>query len=334
MTRKLILLGLVVASQPALAGGFEAKTSRETLAAREVERPLILGKGWLEFGLGTDVKVATGEWSPAGEPVDWTDTTWLYTTESVRVRYGITRRDELYWDFNTHYVKLTNGNTDEPLTDFGLGDPHFGYRYEVFRSRAPLTSIVVLADYKAPLGNEAPGNYVGGPYTFSRVVMSTGTPDVTLGVRGKRQFGPVALTLGAAYVRRFSGIAQWAIETEYNQFNARVKPGDERVVDGSLLVQLGPVALDGGAVLRTRDAFKYGNSVEGPQPGAELKTWEGSDGWSLDSVFGLTFNATRGVDLVLGARVPLRGEDLQFWPLEDVQPTRGNTYSGTVEFRY
>ena len=42
------------------AAGFEAKTMRDTFSAREVERGLILGKGWLEFGLGTDIKQAQG----------------------------------------------------------------------------------------------------------------------------------------------------------------------------------------------------------------------------------------------------------------------------------
>ena len=94
------------------------------------------------------------------------------------------------------------------------------------------------------------------------------------------------------------------------------------------------MALNGGAVLEVRQAFRYGNTVDGLVPGAELEEWEGSEGWSLDALGGLTFNVTRGVDFVAAARIPLRGEDLQFFPIEDIHPTRGNTYSGTLEFRY
>ena len=53
-----------------------------------------------------------------------------------------------------------------------------------------------------------------------------------------------------------------------------------------------------------------------------------------DARTGVTLHITRGVDLVGSALVPIRGEDLGFFPIEDIHPTRGNTYSGTLEFRY
>jgi hypothetical protein len=40
------------------------------------------------------------------------------------------------------------------------------------------------------------------------------------------------------------------------------------------------------------------------------------------------------VDLIGGVSIPLRGEDLQFFPIEDIHPTRGNTYTGMFAFRY
>jgi hypothetical protein len=336
MTRYLLLLlSMGLAAPRAMAAGFQAKTMRETLPAREVERSLLIGKGWLEFGLGTDVKVAEGSWSAEGKALSFDDkSSWLYTTERLDIRYGIARRVELYWRLKTHYVHLENPERKTDISQFGLGDPNFGVKYELYRSLAPISSIVVYGDYKAPAGNESPGNYVGGPSTFSAVVLTTGTQDLTAGVQAKQQVGPLALMVDAGYTRRLSGIVQYVIETELNQFSGRIKPGDVFKLDGDLLLQAGPVALDGGVLYRRRDVTEIGTTVDGWFPGKDLQPIEGSDGWSLDAKAGLTLNITRGLDLVGAATLPVRGEDLQFWPIEDIHPTRGNTYSGTLEFRY
>ena len=334
--KKLCTLAFVAAlfSPPALAAGFEAKTMRDTLSAREVERGLIIGKGWLEFGLGTDAKLATGAWDSDRNPVDWESTEWLYTTQRLDLRYGITRRGELFWTIRTHYLELNNSELGTNSTQFGIGDPSFGYKFELFRGMSPLTSVIGFAEYKAPAGNESPGNYVGGPTTFTSFITTTGTPDLSLGLRAKRQVGPVAVELGGAFVRRFSGVVQYAIETEYNQFQGRLKPGDEVHLDGGVLVQAGPIALQAGGLYVSRDELMLGNTAAGWFPAANLKVQEGSDGWSLDARFGATLHVTRGFDVVLAAQMPLQGEDLMYFPIEDLHPTRGNTYSGTLEFRY
>jgi hypothetical protein len=335
MKRTLPLLAALFFAAPAAeAAGFQAKTMRETLSAREVERGLLIGKGWLEFGLGADVKRANGYWGPDAEELDWDNATWTWSTQRIHMRYGITKRSELYGVIKWHYAHLENESLGTDISDFGFGDPRFGYKYEWFKSLAPVTSIVTHIEYKGPAGNESPGNYIGGPSTFSSVIMTTGTPDLEVGATGKRQFGPVALTVGAAYVRRFSNVVQYIVETEYNVFNGRIKPGDIRRADGELLIQVGPVALQGGAQVQIRDVTSIGPTSPGLFQGRELEAREGSDGWSLDARAGFTYNVTRGVDIVAGANIPLRGEDLMFFPIEDIHPTRGNTYSGTFEFRY
>ena len=58
-----------------------------------------------------------------------------------------------------------------------------------------------------------------------------------------------------------------------------------------------------------------------------------SEGWSLDLTPAVTVAVSRGVDLRVAMGIPLRGEDLLF-PLEEITPTRGFTYSGSAEFRY
>jgi hypothetical protein len=329
-----VLLALVSMSD-ANAAGFQVKTMRDTLPTREVERGLVNGKGWLEFGLGYDYKVATQYWDADGEAQDFENATWLYTTQRLDIRYGVARRAEFYWTMRTHYVRLQNDlyGTDEQK--LGFGDPNFGYRWEAFRSLAPITSVVLYADYKAPFANESPGNYVGMPNSFGTFVMTTGTPDGTLGVRAKRQFGPAAITLGAAYVHRFGGVVMYLVETSENQFNARIKPGEAVVLDGDLLVQLGPVALHGTAVYEQHGEVRIGTSAGGIFPNRDLEPVVGSDGWSLDVVPGVVINASRGVDIDLKAAIPIQGEDsLLFFPIEDLSETLGNTYSATLKLRY
>jgi hypothetical protein len=279
-------------------------------------------------------KNATGYWTATGEPAEFENANWLYTTQSLDIRYGITHRGEMTWSLNTHYVQLTNDLLGTDITQFGFGDPHFGYKYEVFRMLAPITSVILYGDYKAPMGNESPGNYVGGPTTFSSVVLSTGTPDVTVGLAGKRQFGPLAATLDVAQVFRLSGITQYIIETENNQFQERIKPGDITRVYGEVLLQAGTVALRSGLTLQMRDVTRVGASSSGFFPSRNLNEISGSDGMSLDFSPSLVFDITRELGVELGANLPLKGEDFLFFPIEDLSPTRGNTYGGTLAFRY
>lgn len=325
---------LAISASPALAAGFQAKTMREPLSTREVERPLVIGRGWLELGLGTDVKTATTYWDPEGEVAEMDGTTWTWSQARADMRYGITRRGELYASLKWNFARIENESLGTDTFQHGFGDPRFGYKYELFRGVAPLTSIVAHAEYKAPAANESPGNGVGGPTTFQSIVMTTGTPDGELGVHIKRQLGPFALTVGGAYVRRFSGVVQWLVDTEYYQFNGRLKPGDIKKVDGELILQTGPVALFGGSVVQVRDDVRIGSSTGGLFPAKDLPVVEGSGGWQWDAWTGAILHASRGVDLVGKATLPLRGEDLLYFPIEDLHPTRGITWSGAVELRY
>ena len=335
MYRSLSLyLGLALACNAAYAAGFEAKTMRDPFANREVERGLVLGKGWAQFDIGSDFKPAVGYWDSEGNPVDFENAEFLYTTQRIAGRYGITHRGELYWTFKTHYVSLTNEALGTDITQFGLGDPEFGWKLEVFRAMTPMTSVIVYGNYKGPLANENPGNTTGGPNSFSGFVLTTGTPDLTFGVAGKRAFGPAAITGSADYVYRTSALTKYMVETDVGQFNARIKPGNIVRGDVDIMVQIAMAAINAGVTVEQRAATRAGSSSGGLLPSRNLSEIDGSDGWSLDADAGLTLNVTRGVDLKGGVSIPLRGEDLMFFPIEDLHPTRGNTYTGAFVFRY
>jgi hypothetical protein len=319
---------------PAHAAGFQAKTMRDPLPAREVERNLVIGKGWLELELSNEIKVAEGFWDEEGKEQDFENARWTYTTQRATVRYGLARRAELFWSLPTHYVQLSNPTLGTDTQQFGWGDPSFGYIHELFRSTAPTTSVIAKVFYKAPFADESPGNYIGGADSFTNVVMTTGTPDLGGAVTGKRQIGPFAVTGGMDYVHRFPKSVQYLIETEYHQFQARIKPGDLVHFDMDVMLQLGPLALHNAWRLTMRQETLIGTASPGLFADKNLEPIEGSDGTAVDMTSGLLVNITRGVDFTLDITLPLQGEDLQFFPIEDLHPTRGTTYRTGIELRY
>jgi hypothetical protein len=329
----------------AWAHGFQVKTMRAPLSAIEVERPLIVPMGWLELGLEFEYKVAGGPqlfgllpdggaWSADGEPVAWDSARWTYTTETLAIRYGVSRRAELWATVPFHYVRLTNEVLGTDTSDFGVGDARFGWRLEWLRQEAPLSSVATDVYWKAPLGKEAPGSYIGGSNTVTGFPMSTGTNDIAFFLRGKQQLGPLALTASVGFIGRLSGVSQFVVETSEYQFQGRFKPGDEVRADIEPLVQVGPIALQGHLVYRVRYQASAGTTAPGIDWNANLRPFEGSDGQSLDAGGGVLVNATRGVDARAGISVPVMGEDLTFFPLEELTPTRGVTYSAGLELRY
>ena len=334
MSKKFLLIGGLFFSSSAFAGGFEGKTMRDPFSNRSVERGLVLGKGWFQIGLGSSYKLSTGAWDANGEQVDWATTAWTYTTQHFNLRYGITRNVELNWKMKSHYVALANTDLGTDISQYGIGDPEFGVKYQLLRSNAPLTSVIVYSNYKAPLANEMPGNYVGGPNSFSAFVLTTGTTDLANGIAAKKQFGPAALTVDLGYVHRFSGLASYAIETDMNQFQIRVKPGNIVRVDAVAEGQLGPVNINAGALYQKRSAFQIGTTSAGIFPNRNLEPVLDSDGWSLDAKAGVTLNVFQTLDVNVAALVPIRGEDLLFFPLEDVHPTTGSVYSGELAYRF
>jgi hypothetical protein len=316
------------------AGGFEGKTMRDPFSNRSVERGLVLGKGWFQINAGSSYKNATGYWDSEGVQQDFQNANWLYTTQHLGIRYGLTRNFEFSWTVKSHYVALTNTDLGTDTSMFGLGDPELGATYQLYKSSTPMTSIVTYAKYKAPFANEMPGNYVGGPNSFSNFVLTTGTPDLKVGLAAKKQFGPAAVTVDMRHVKRFSALTNYAIETDMNQFSSRVKPGDLNILDVQGEMQLGPLNVQAGGTYTQRGFFQIGSTSDGWLPNKNLESIEGSNGWAMDARIGATLNLFQEMDINANALIPLRGEDLMFFPLEDVHPTYGLVYSGELVYRF
>jgi len=303
-------------------------------SAREVGRSLKMPKGWMEMSLGADVKLATGYWDSDGAAQDFENANWLYSTESLSFRYGMSHNSEIYLSVPMHYMRLTNDAYGTDTAGFHLGDPRFGGVWSLLESDAPLTSVVIRVDLKSPAGNESPGSYIAGPSTFRDFVTTTGSHDLTVEMGAKRQIGALAVEGRLGYVNRFSGLVQWLIETEENQSTGRFKPGN-RIYGGlGLVAQVGPLALKAGGRMMIQGDAKAGTTSGGFSPDGQLYVQEGSGGSYLDADAAVVAHFNRNFDLELGVSIPLAGEDLMFFPLEDLHPTIGNTYSAILKARY
>jgi len=330
-----LLVAGIFASAPAQAGLFGPKASREVMPAREVERPLDLPRGWSEFTFGHKVKLASGRWTADGTSVPFESASWTWHTSLVSWRYGLTRRSDIQWDVPFHVGRLVNEDLGTDLTSGNVGDIRFWYRYRLYEEEAPMTAVVVEAFIEGPTGRETPGTQRGGPSQMSTIVTTSSSWDVYAGLAARRQLGPLRFTARAGYMRRFSSLSQYVVEVEEDQFAGRFKPGDR--IQGSIEVlgQVGPVALAAQPRFAWRDETKAGVTTNSWwNPGKELQPFEGSDGIEVDLDMQLTVNATRGFDVHLQGSLPLVGEDLQFFPLEEVHPTYGPTFGGAVEVRF
>ena len=305
------------------------------MPAREIERPLDMPRAWNNFTLSHTTKMGTGAWSPEGKVDKFDAAKWTYHTTTLEWRWGIARRAEMGWRLPVHTGNLKNDVLGTDTTSMGFGDIAFLYKYSLLHSEAPLTSVVIEVEAEGPTGREAPATYAGGPMQMSEFVTTSGTWDLYAGVAAKRQVGPLAFVGRLGYERRFSGLVQFLVDTNVNQFVGRFKPGDRVTASAAAMVQGGPIVLTVQPRFELRGETRMGHtSSNWFNPASELRAVPNSGGWSMDLDTRLSANVTKGFDAHVTWSLPLRGEDLQFFPIEDIQPTYGQTFGGAVEVRF
>jgi hypothetical protein len=330
---------MIVLAPGVAQAAFEPKTQRDPLSRQAVERGLILPKGWVEFEFEGSRKHATSSWGADGAREQWNNSAWTYNTGRLTMSLGYGQRAEVWASLPYHRARLDHfavgaTDTDWSISDQSIGDPRFGWRFELLDNPAPRASAIVEVAYKGPLGAESSGSFIGGPLNISGFVFTTGTPDLYAGAAYKRQFGPAAITARAGYARRFSGPVQYLIELENSQFIGRIKPGDLLTADLGAQLQLGPAALGVNPRFTYRGETRMGTTSPGMSPNKTLRAVSGSDGFNLDVMADAVLNVSPALDLSFYANVPVAGQDLQFFPIEDLHPTAGTTLGGKVEVRY
>ncbi len=289
--------------------------------AIEVERPLVLGAGWLEIEVRADLKRATGTYAGDGavEPLP-AGVGWLYTTEQIGLRYGFLPNAEIYAEVPFAYAVLTEGA--DRTSEFGLADLRVGSRVQWFRRHSPGASVASDLCITVPAGGEDGGS-VGLPRDATAVPLAVGVAGATLELLARRQFGPTSVTGAVGYTHFFEG------QTAYRVASSQAfKPGDQTGLRLQPLLQLGPVALFGELDLRVR----YAAATRG-SPDTGLTPLSGSDGWWATLSPGLQVDLSRGLDLRAAVSLPIAGEDAEFFPIETLTPTRGPGWTAAIRGR-
>ncbi len=346
-----LLLLSAVPLKEARASAFQTHTYQADLPLRLVERPLVLGKGWVQLSFGFDAKVSTSYFL-AGDSVWNMGTTegtnqspyannarWNYNQVHIRADWGFTKNSQLFLDIPFVISHLGN-DIGADITSAGLGDVRLGiiqqwYRHIDQKGRFN-TSLASTLEVKTPTGNESPGSYLSSPGNVTYLVLGTGTYDLALDLALKQQLGPLALKVRAGYTAKFSNVVEYLIEDEENQFNLRIDPGDEVNFDIGLLAQLGPyVGLELGMINTYRGRTRTGPSSEGIDPCSACDPIEGSNGIWTDGRIGLSVSPINRFQVDGFVEYTLAGRNSTFmFPLEDISPSRGMTAGGRISLRF
>lgn len=316
-----------------VAAAGESVPQRAPLPLRELERALVLPRGWIEGEIGFDYKSATGGWTDEGETDEWAALEWTYTTQRLGFRYGAVSNGELYWEIPFHYVQLLDTNSDAAAETFGLGDPAIGWRQQVYGRFIPTTSVALDVRLKLPTQFEPAADLSATSQTTSAIPLSTGQADLAMGAHAKQQVGMLGLQGSLGFVHRFPGPSQLDLPIGGYPEGDRFKPGSEVRAAFQPSLQFGPLSLYGTAAYRQWFSASVGRATGDLWADGSLDVVTDSDGWSFDTGGGVVLNIGHRVDISVAVGVPVRGEDAIFFPLEEISPTRGLTYSAGFALR-
>jgi hypothetical protein len=352
----LALSGALAAMSPpdARASILQTPTARDDMASREVERGLVLGKGWFDISIGFSWKDSRRGFVAGESPIQfgngntraWKNNgRYVHRVFRGRMDWGLTRNSTIWMDVPLVWHDLSNdllvdddGN-ETKLSSFNLGDASFGWRNQWVRteSKSLATSFATDLYMKTPSGNESTGTYIGGPNNVFNLITGTGTYELGLLFGLRQQLAVVGLDVWVGYAHKSGAVVQWLIDTESNQFNARVDPGDEVHFNLGLLATIVPaVTLRADLINSYRMATRAGTSSRGIPACKECEAVPRTAG--LWSDVRATISYWR-VDFPLGIdaffEYTLAGRNSgAFWPLEDLSPSHGWTAGGEVFVRF
>jgi len=318
-TLALILGGL---SGAASAGPFTPKTMQGSLPETEVERALVLPKGWLEVGLSVD-----GESSVSYRGSDGVEREqpggfgWTYSRMWLDIRQGFSPRISLY--ARVPWVRASlQPVIGRPTTTVAMGDAHTGVVYQP--KPASPHSLAFSVDLKAPSGVEWPTG-TGSAGDTQSFLTGTGLTNLGLFSHGKVVLGRVASAeIDVGYVRKFPGVVGYVVEV--GGFGSGVlNAGDELDARGHLTGQMGSMLwLRAGLDYRYLTETWVG--VNGPLGGRIMRPVRHSSGsWMTgEAVFGV--DPTDKWTIEMRVRRDLMGGDSRPFAhlgLEELSPQPG-----------
>jgi hypothetical protein len=243
----------------ALAGPFTQKTMAGPWPERQVERALVLPKGWVQIGLTADHKSATRTRDRWGTAVDMDPgVAFHYTRTWLRVDQGFSKRIKLYAHAPVVRAAVSrDGETAVATT--ALGDVRGGFVVQPWLDTRLLGAMQV--ELKAPTGVEWPGAATGGAGNTSSFLTGTGTTDLNLTLHGQLGLGESGrLRAQAGYDARLPGVVGYIVEVD-GQANGWLNPGDVWRARLEGTAQLGSdVALTAGGTARFVGWYRSGTS--------------------------------------------------------------------------
>jgi len=350
-----VLLLVVLTSSVAQASWLQPHTRQEAVPLADVERSLVVGKSWMLVDFGFSWKHSDSHFigdrlfnlgATEGthyEPEN-NEGQWDYRKWTLGLTWGFSRNSQLSLRVPIIWAsawnnRMMDGDERKPLSSVGLGDMHGGFRYQWLRSQSDdgrfSNSLVTGLEMRFPTGHESPGSYIGGPNNVPTIITGAGTWGFDLYARFKQQMRFFAVEVGLGYQLNPVNVVMYLVDTEEDQFNQHLDPGDVIHTDLGLTVQFfRHLALRGNLYLDYRLASKWGSTSASFPPCKDCLTIPDSNGFwmDVDAKLIATIDSHFGMDAYF--RYTLAGRHNFLWPLEDLSPSRGWTAGGNLSYRF
>jgi hypothetical protein len=309
----------------AAAGPFDQKSMQEALGERQIDRPLVMPKGWMELGLSLDSKWSTAQRNSSGEAIGFEDgARWSYSRLWLDFSNALSSRATLYMRIPFVRASMLPA-AGSPVTTVALGDVHSGIIYQ--RKRDPRRALAWQIDLKSPSGVEWPSSLQGSPASIDGFLTGTGLTNLGFQVHGKASLGDrYSMRLSAGYVFKFAAIVGYVMEID-GFGNGMLDAGDEAQAEWWLGIQLAPgICLETEAKASRRGAYAMGVPGDGvfADKGSEIL----GPGVFADAGAAVSWEHAENRELRIEASHQVVGSDTSpFAPLglEEFSPQPGTT---------
>jgi hypothetical protein len=304
---------------------FSQKSMQSNWSTLQIERQLVLPKGWMTLQFSLDSKYSTSQRDTTGQKIAFdNNAAWSYSRFWFNYANAFSKTTTMYIKVPIVRASL-RPDSGATITTIALGDVHSGiiYQPKLHHKHA----LAAQLDLKSPSGVEWPGNRRGGPSDISSFLTGTGITNLGLLVHGKMWMGQrYAIHLAMGYIVKFPGIVGYVVEQD-GFGNGILSPGNEIKVDAEHIVQLSDdFCLQVNHSVSQRAAYKMGVSGEGISWNVNQVIVEPS--LFVDAGAGISWEPNPKRELVLSATHQIYGSQTVAFSalgLEEFFPQPGTT---------